>query len=261
MTLASRRLLLGHHSASVALILAAVNPLPALAEPEKRVSEAVDLVFIPERNFTLTRDANLFRTQATHYAGPFSSLVAEIISEVGSIEGRQLIASDFNVASGGMRWYGAVAWITWLNRKNFAGASNWRLWTPDPACGGRPGDPGLTPCPNGELGYIYSSIGQLEVSGSPNPANGQGWTADPPGILKDYFVQLDRDYWASNGQNTFGWAKWMIASGGLQLAYNYTDPQIPNFFRGWPVRTGVLGRPAAILKDGFESPKSTQDTE
>jgi hypothetical protein len=224
----------------------------AMAEPQKRVSQGVDLVYLPELNITLVRDANLFRSQAQAYAGDFPTLIDEIVDRIGSVEGRLISQGDFMGDSGGMRWHGAVAWIQWLNQMSYGGSDAWRLWLPDPECGGRPADPEPHECPNGELGYLYSVIGQLSVARDPDPSIGQGWNADPPGVLGRYFVQLGGGYWSQSGDGTFVWARWMISDGGRQLAFNYTSPEIPNYFKGWPVLDGVLGLPSALFGDGFE---------
>jgi len=219
-------------------------------------SDSKELVYSTDQNLTLTKDANLFKTMMDNYDGSYPTLADEIIDRVVSVEGVPLIADDFESSVGALRWYGAMAFVEWLNLESYAGATNWRLWDADPTCGGRPGDPGTQDCPAGELGFIYYIEGTLQPSlgSQPDPNLGQGWLADPPGILPAYFDNLydNSTFWARNNDGTYAWAHWVITRAGKQIAYSH-DRDIPNFFRAWPVRTGELGTPSPdIFKDGFE---------
>ena len=216
------------------------------------------LVYSTEQNLTYVENVGLFNLQSETYAGPYPSLVDEIIDQVGSVDGVALAADHFDAVNGTMRWYGAKAWVQWLNMQHYAGGSTWRLWRADPDCGGRPADPDPNACPNGELGYLYYIEGGLvnTTYDTPIPSQGEGWIGDPPGVLTKYFTGLNlfSAFWAENNENTYGWARWTINQGGRQLAYNYVDQNIQNYFFAWPVQEGFLGNEVSIFKSGFDDP-------
>lgn len=213
------------------------------------------LVYSTSQDLTYVGNVDLFRVQSEGYSGPYVSLVDEIIDKVGSIQGVHLVADHFRPASGTMRWYGAMAWVQWLNMQHYAGGTAWRLWHADPSCGGRPAS-GVQDCPNGELGYLYFVEGGLvgTTYATSRPELGQGWTADPPGVLPRYFsgLSLSAGFWAENKADAYANTRWMINHGGQQLAYNYTSPSISNFFYAWPVQEGPLGSEVPIFRDGFD---------
>jgi hypothetical protein len=101
------------------------------------------LINSPDQGITWVADANLFHTLAA--ADP--SLVSNIISAwtVGPFQlppgaTYTLTAADFDPAGGQMTWFGAQAWINYLNVTNYLGYSDWRLpYSPEAneeACGG-----------------------------------------------------------------------------------------------------------------------------
>ena len=219
---------------------------PARATLVPHISDGKQVVYSTDQNLTLTKDANLYKTLLDSYDGAYPTLADEIIDRIGSIGGVALIPDDFEESIGVMRWYGAMAFVEWLNLENYAGSSNWRLWDADPTCGGRPADPDDHDCPAGELGFIYYIEGQLLTY--------DGWLAEPPGILPDYFDNLRENsiFWARNNDGTFTWAHWTISKNGRQIAYSH-ERTIPNFFFAWPVQSGELGSPVPeVFKDGFE---------
>jgi hypothetical protein len=104
------------------------------------------LVNDTDHNITWSADGNLFLTQVTGN-GDAAAFVATIISEwgmpfVGSGISHSLTAADFDTVGGGMTWFGAVAWINYLNVTNYQGYSDWRFPDIGPAgtvpgiCGG-----------------------------------------------------------------------------------------------------------------------------
>jgi len=93
------------------------------------------LVNDTDDNITWTADANLFLTQATQ-SGDAAAFVATIISDWGTPFvspnfnngiSYSLTAADFDTIGGGMTWFGAVAWINYLNVTNYQGYSDWRF--------------------------------------------------------------------------------------------------------------------------------------
>ena len=97
-------------------------------------------------NVTWTSDANLMATQAASYSGGASAYVAAVIAASGgkindtpnfydtpSNSGTYtLSASDFVTSgtyAGTMSWFGAKAWVNYLNATNYAGTNTWALPT------------------------------------------------------------------------------------------------------------------------------------
>jgi hypothetical protein len=124
------------------------------------------LIYDDVLNITWTQNANLFQTQAT--SNP--NLVTEIINNVSTVNiigsSHTLTNADFNTSNGAMSWFGAEAWITYLNIQNYEGHSNWRLPIVTPGSGNNlniynfqingTGDSGYNITnPNSELSYMY----------------------------------------------------------------------------------------------------------
>ncbi len=91
------------------------------------------LIYDDQLNVTIMQDANLFKT----LAGNDSSLVSNIISANNGVihdtanvfDGgtRTITSADFTASSGAMTWWGAQAFIGYLNNINYDGYNDWRL--------------------------------------------------------------------------------------------------------------------------------------
>jgi hypothetical protein len=99
----------------------------AQATLEKQTVNGVNLVYDPDSDRTWVQDANLFETQYT----ADNNLVNEIIAAVPTITDSQgshaITAGEFDTSTGQMDWYGAMAWVEWLNATDYGGADNWGL--------------------------------------------------------------------------------------------------------------------------------------
>jgi hypothetical protein len=139
----------------------------------------------PSDKLTWLRDANFFATQAAESGNP-AEFVQAIISTSGGViddlrnnfdnaanSGRHtLTASDFyheGLLDGRLTWFGAQAWVNYLNVTDYEGYSNWRLPTTvdsNSSVGypnGGPHDPAAT---SSELAKLfYGQLGQ--VAGQP----------------------------------------------------------------------------------------------
>ncbi|NJD08451.1 MAG: DUF1566 domain-containing protein [Methylococcaceae bacterium] len=79
------------------------------------------------------RDANLFFTKSGSGLHPetATNLVNDIIEAVPEVlDGQvahQITSSDFNTSNGQMSWWGAQAWVGYLNSIHYKGFDNWRL--------------------------------------------------------------------------------------------------------------------------------------
>ncbi len=87
-----------------------------------------DLVYDDILNITITKNVSLFQTQAASDI----NLVNKIIADVGKVADsyfgiHTLNSNDFRSNFGSVTWWGAQAWINYLNLHNFNGYSDWRL--------------------------------------------------------------------------------------------------------------------------------------
>jgi hypothetical protein len=96
-------------------------------------------VYDTVNNVTWTSNANLFAAQAASYSGGSTAFVAAVIAASGGVihdtpniydpSGTYtLSASDFNTL-GTMDWWGAQAWVHYLDVTNYGGSNQWALPT------------------------------------------------------------------------------------------------------------------------------------
>jgi hypothetical protein len=123
--------------AAAALSMTAASAQAALSVP---VGNSL-VVNDSSLNIAWTQDANLFKTQANSYAGGAAAFVTAVINASGGIitdtpnsfdtpansGSYNLTAGDFNTSTGNMNWWGAQAWVNYLNNISYAGITNWRL--------------------------------------------------------------------------------------------------------------------------------------
>ena len=98
-------------------------------------------VYDTVNDVTWTSDANLMLTQANSYSGGASAYVAEVIAASGgtidfgtpSNSGTFTLSANHFITSGvyagAMSWFGAKAWVNYLNATNYAGTNTWALPT------------------------------------------------------------------------------------------------------------------------------------
>jgi hypothetical protein len=124
-------------------------------------------------NVTWVSNGNLFATQAAA-SGNAANFVQTIINDSGGVihdspnandtpgeSGTYNLsaANDFNTITGAMSWYGAQAWVNYLNKIDYARYSNWRLPTTvdDSASYNSPPSPSSS-----ELAHLfYAELGQV----------------------------------------------------------------------------------------------------
>ncbi len=117
------------------------------------------LINHPAANLTWTADANLFLTMAT----ADSTLVGKIViawtdGSIPTLAGdgstHAIVADDFDATTGRMNWYGARAWINYLNATHYLGYSDWRL--PDVGTASLQAG-GCTACVPGDGGFAVGT--------------------------------------------------------------------------------------------------------
>ncbi|MDT4288434.1 DUF1566 domain-containing protein [Methylomonas sp. MO1] len=129
------------------------------------------LVYSSVSNVTWTQDANLFKTLYDANNNLVNLITAVTPSYTDPANGIQAIGDggaidDFDTASGRLSWWGAKAFVNYLNSINYAGSIQWRLPTSNAIVGynGTAGN---------ELGQLfYSELGGGTAGNTiPNTAN------------------------------------------------------------------------------------------
>ncbi len=88
-------------------------------------------------------------------------------------------------ADGGMTWDKALEWIAAMNTANYAGANDWRLWSPFNSDGSGPCS-GFD-CDDSELGHLFYVEGGLSAGDAINDS----------AALKDVFTNMQHEaYWS-----------------------------------------------------------------
>ena len=130
------------------------------------------LVYDDVLNITATKDVNLFQTQAAND----KNLINNIISTIGSVTDRNgtrpLTTSDFSAGSGTMNWWGAQAWVSYLNNQNYDGYNNWRLPNSTNFFG-------YTYSQQSELAYLFNVELNNQTYVLPNGNLNYSWTGNP----------------------------------------------------------------------------------
>jgi hypothetical protein len=119
--------------------------LMAMAAQAQLVSTDGGLgVYDPSLNVTWTSNADLMATQAASYSGGATAFVAAVIADSGGVindtpntldsptskSGMYTLSSnDFNTSGGQMTWWGAEAWVNYLNVTDYGGSNQWALPT------------------------------------------------------------------------------------------------------------------------------------
>jgi len=121
----------------------AVGLLLSVSVRAELVSTAGGLgVYDTVNNVTWTSDGNLFATLANSYSdGPDAFVAAVIAASDGVIHdmpngfdtvrnsGNYMLSAGDFYSHSYMRWWGAKAWVNYLNATNYAGANTWALPT------------------------------------------------------------------------------------------------------------------------------------
>jgi len=173
---------------------------------------------------TWARDANLFQTQAAGNANLVTDIIAAnngVIHDIPNVLDTvpysgtyTLTSADFKIVSGAMDWWGAQAWIGYLNKTSYNGYNNWALPTTVSATSGY----NQTGSQMGELfynelgGVAYSSISTTHNANYNLFTNVQSsvyWSGSESAYHYDawYFdTSNGSQYYRNKGLQLYAWA-------------------------------------------------------
>lgn len=212
-------------------LLFSLTTLNAEAALTPYTSAGENLVYSSVSNLTWTQDANLFKT----LYDADNTLVNQIASITPSyndpVFGVQTIdKSDFDSRTGGMTWFGGIAFINYLNSINYGGSNQWRL----PSAGSSPAKVGYNQ--GSELSQLfYSELGGTTDSAIPNTPTFNNEQTIP--------------YWSGTEYAPSPYFAWILVSS----SGNEKDGYKANYYLSWAVTPGqvtVVPVPGAIWMFG-----------
>ena len=218
------------------------------------------LIFSDLTNTTWTQDANLFATQALSNAhlvqdiltanfdnGLNASIVHDTPNGYDTVANSgtySLSTSDFDTSTGTMNWWGAKAWITYLNSTNYKGTNQWRL---------------PTESPNKELVQLFNTELKNPTYYLPAPNSSTinpDWTDKAPAVFQDaannyannQFNNIntikDKDiYWYSTENSLTALTAWNYRAG---TGYEVSTSKSTQFY-AWAVHNGDIGLTAVPI--------------
>ena len=218
-------------------------------------------VYDTVNNVTWTSDARLMKSQSAGFSGGPSAYVSAVIAASGGVIRDTpnvnnplgtyfLSASDFSTNSGWMTWWGAKAWVNYLNLMNYGGSNSWSLPStiddnsvsagyPDGATGN------ASPSSSQLAQLFYGGLGQVAQSSITSEHNGS----------YALFSQVQSFiYWSDTEYSTSPEKAWgfLSANGGqghgnktLNLAALAVSPgdisAVPVPSAAWLLGSGLLG--------------------
>jgi len=189
------------------------------------------LIYDNVLNVTWTSDANLFKTMASIDGSLVSRIIASVptvidtpnVYDTPAYSGYYNVrASDFSVAAGSLNWFGAKAWVGYLNHINYRGYNDWSLPTTAVFCVSYS-------CANSQLGELfYNELGGVvfqPITTTHNTNYGLFKNLQSP----SYWSGTE---WASNPSNVFSFG---AADGSQNLG---SKPYGSSGYSAWAVRSG-----------------------
>jgi hypothetical protein len=198
--------------------LAAMNAHAGLVSADGRLG-----VYDTTNNVTWTSDANLMATQAASYSGGSAAFVSAVIADSGGVihdtpsyydpSGTYtLSATDFNPSNGTMTWWGAQAWVHYLDVTNYGGSNRWVLPTTvdSNASAGYP---------NGAAGNAAQSSSQLAqlFYGGLGQVAGASITTTHNGSYSLFSNVQDYGYWSGTEYSAGPYDAWTLGPTGYQI--------------------------------------------
>jgi hypothetical protein len=218
----------------------------------------IDLVRMQSGNFDVswTKDGNLLGTLQAGNPG----LVSSLISDTAPINGHTLTTADFG-NNGLVSWFGAQAFIQYLNNSNYGGSNQWRLpgWMDNGVAGLQGdttylGDGFYGPAKGGDYGYDVnvntSEMATLYYAklGKKSPSRGLGLFNEDFGIFGNGFDGYNTSgsvgpfnnvhsarYWFSTEEATDPRFAWIFDTSDGQQGTIEKGFQ----FYAWAIRPGI----------------------
>jgi hypothetical protein len=224
-----------NHKMKVALLLTAGLLGTNLAQASL-IADGPGLVYDSVANVTWSSNGNLF---ATMYATD-PNLISQIITAVPTVHDTpnfydtpsnsgnyNLSSGDFNSA-GYMDWFGAMAWVKYLDSTNYLGHSTWMLpTTHDQNCYGYN-------CTNSMLGELfYTGLGGTAVQSITTNHN----------VSYTLFTNIQNSvYWSGTEYTSVPYSAWSF---GTNNGFQSANPKLGNSFYSWAVLPGKAAGNAA----------------
>ncbi len=182
-------------------------------------------VYDTTNNVTWTSNANLMATQAASYSGGAAAFVSTVIADSGGVihdtpnpydtvpnSGTYtLSASDFNTGSGYMSWFGAEAWVHYLDATNYGGSNQWAL----PTTLNLTSSNGFPNGGSGNPSQSSSQLAQLFYGGLGQVANSDITTTHNASYSLFSNIQANA-YWSGTQYITNSGNAWLYGTNGYQ---------------------------------------------
>jgi len=212
-------------------------------------TDGAPLVYDSLNNATWTANTNLFGSQYSE--STVSTIIADAAG-LASLKGYTLTSNDFS-SSGQMTWYGALAWVNYLNLTNYGGSSHWSL--PRSVTGqdiaGYPDGIGSDPSPSTSqmATLFYLELGQVAgvtITTTNNGAGGYDLFSNMQGAgysiywgrTPDPYVGVPDYPWS---WNTDGGTQYGTYAGFQSWAMAVNPGQVDSAPSVTPAVTGTLG--------------------
>lgn len=226
----------------VSALLISLGALPAHASLTSYSSNGINLVYDDMANITWLADANLLDTLfdsqgRSHVINAIKSAMPSVTDATGNPYA--IANKDFHPGiSGAATWYGAKAFIGYLNSINYAGSSQWSL----PSAGSNPASGfNQTGSQFGQL--FYNTLGGSAGSSIPDTDFFTGQTnasGDDSGddSSDDYSDEsTSRNYWLNTELNSALAKAWQF---DVSNGYQDTDAKKDRKSFIWAITTGNL---------------------
>jgi len=232
-------------------LLGATAMLTALTAHAQLVTTDGGLgVYDPSNNVTWTSNADLMATQAASYSGGATAFVSTVIADAGGAIGTHTLSvDDFNTDSGQMDWWGAQAWVNYLDVTDYGGSKQWALPTTvdsDSSIGspnGGAGNPAVSSSQLAEL--FYGDLGQEA---------GSSITATHNASYSLFSNVQSYEYWSSTEYSASPNDAWFFSTsnGGQSYNFKFNDyyglavspgdvSAVPEPGAAWLLGVGLLG--------------------
>jgi hypothetical protein len=230
MTLAIKTTLI---AASVALSAFSLNAQAALTS---YTSGGQEVVYSSVSNVTWTKDANLLGSMITSQG--FTTVVNNILSVSPTISntpnflsptGTYSLASSINFSiDGRVTWFGAMAFINYLNSTNYAGSNQWRLPTVANTSFGTNTATNGTTAGDELTELFYSELGGTANRAIPNTATFDNEQANA--------------YWSGTEYASDPRGAWGFFTNGGAQGFDFKN----RGYYAWAVSPGQIAAPSAV---------------